>query len=350
MAIATVFLLAALQSTQPVQAASGASIDGTAARADSGAPLPGARVTLTRFRAISNEFSGAERVSVLETDGQGRFVFRNLVPGIYVLTASSNGFIQVPPYAPADRAVTVAAGEVKSGVVIWMTPAGTVSGRITDRVGRPLAKMPVDLFRRSNGDAGAAGYESIASVATDDRGEYRVDAVPGDDYFLVVGMPGGTPDDAHLGAASQGFESAVYPGGIEFNASSRIAVAADATVRLKDLALGPVQFHRIRGRVADAATGQPPPRAFVWITPAASPIGADTIMESPRYDAATGAFETRVGPGRYRLGVTIPTAPRMMAAPGTVLPAPPPQAAEVIVTISDRDVDGVTLTLSARDR
>jgi hypothetical protein len=82
----------------------------------------------------------------------------------------------------------------------------------------------------------------------------------------------------------------------------------------------------------------------VWITTTAL-LGGETITAMPSYDAATGTFETRVGPGRYALGANVPAAPAPQLLAGGTPPALPPIAREAIVSVEGADVTGVLLRL-----
>src|SRR5688500_20298774 len=77
LASAVVLLLAAL----PLQAQTGTSLSGSVID-QSGAALPGATVTLSGPGGSKQQVSGSD----------GRFVFTNLTPGTYTLTAAVSGF------------------------------------------------------------------------------------------------------------------------------------------------------------------------------------------------------------------------------------------------------------------
>src|SRR5262249_17078870 len=124
--------------------------------------------------------------------------------------------------------------------------------------------------------------------------------------------------------------------------ATALDLRAGTTLTLDDLRLGPLRLYSVSGRVVDGATGQPPPRASVWIT-TTSIMGAEPITASPSYDPATGAFETRVRPGRYRVGVTIPSTPALPSARPPALVAP-----EANLTVTTTDVSGIVLTLVRR--
>src|SRR5882724_3650133 len=90
--IALVLLALSASSQQP--AAKG-SIEGAVTRAGTGEPIPGALVTLgvppVTSLAQMNTALGTTGLSVV-ADSQGKFVFKDLVPGAYRIKVGANGY------------------------------------------------------------------------------------------------------------------------------------------------------------------------------------------------------------------------------------------------------------------
>ena len=349
--LAAALLMLQAATSPPTQTAKG-TIAGGVVRADTGAPVAGAHVTLMRFIRISNEFSGAEPAGSTDTDAQGRFVFRDVDPGGYFVQAAAADYIahaqgHVPPGAPAGAVrsamVMLQAGQSISDVLFRATPVGYVTGRIVNAAGRPLAGMTVLLFRRVYGEGGRLSFANSGETTTDDRGEYRVSAMPYDAYYVFARMPYGPPGSA----PPDRYAAALLPGTVDPDAAATVAVRSGDSRTMSDLVLEPLRLYTIRGRVVDGATGQPPRDAAVGVSPT-SIVGAETIAAQPSYNAADGSFEAHVGPGRYAISASlIQRGPLPLPTAGPI--AMPPVAREALVTVSNRDVDGVVLTFVRPD-
>ena len=322
-----------------------AAIEGVVQHAVTGAPIARARVTLMRLVRVSNEFGGAEPAAYAATDEQGRFRFTNLPDGGYAIQIEMDGFIfltetYLPPAGEqrASRAalVVLASGRSVTDVVFKATAVATIAGRIVNAAGQPVGGISVEAFKSVYDETGGRRFTSSGSAITNDRGEFRVSVMPGGGYYVIA-------RDARPPKVSQRYGGTMYPGVIDLAAAETIDVSSDVTARLKDFIVRPQRLFTIRGHVIDIATGRPPPEASVWIT-TTGPLGGETIVAMPAYDAVTGAFETQVGAGSYALGASVPNLSRPPSASGAPL-LMPPTTAEALVTITNADITDVTLRI-----
>jgi len=128
--------------------------------------LPNARVELT---------GGPATPRTVRTETNGGFVFSNLLPGTYRLLVTKDGFIR------SDRKVVLSRGQQMPAIVFHLEPAPTVTGRVQDEYGEPIADVLVQALRRTYDIRGNPTLTSVASSLTDDRGQYRIYWVdPGD--------------------------------------------------------------------------------------------------------------------------------------------------------------------------
>src|SRR3989442_4716996 len=123
--------------TSPTQQQPRTTIEGIVVRLGTGEAIPKALVTL-----INTTQSGTP-VAPVFTDSLGRFVFQNIEPGSYRISAARNGYVrqeygQRVPLGRPGSVLNVAVGQVLKDVAIRLTPTGTISGRITDNTGEPL--------------------------------------------------------------------------------------------------------------------------------------------------------------------------------------------------------------------
>jgi Carboxypeptidase regulatory-like domain len=180
-------------------------IVGRVVDANTSAPVPGVLVLLLLMKGtLANTVPTAE--PRLITDSQGRFAFRALPAGDYMITATiggasnyspsgfivsglgsslnpylSGGFGQRRPGGPLQL-FELAEGQRVGDVVIKMWKAGAVSGRVLDEVGEPLPNQVVCAVQLSPAGRLLTG----PSVRTDDRGVYRLPGLIPGPYVVVV--------------------------------------------------------------------------------------------------------------------------------------------------------------------
>jgi uncharacterized protein (DUF2141 family) len=124
------------------------------------------------------------------TDGQGRFLLRDLPAGSFSLTASAGGYLSssagvMRPNGQGQPVVLPADGRVLD-LVIRMFKYGAVSGTVTDEAGEPVVGASIRPFR-SEFVGGRRRFTAPGTVVTtDDRGVYRIpQLIPGD---YVIGF------------------------------------------------------------------------------------------------------------------------------------------------------------------
>lgn len=188
------------------------------------------------------------RWQVTECSGSdGRFTVRGLQAGSFALhlgtgwhaTHASTWAFKADSQVTADL-ITVSTGEEKAIRNVKLDPSGTVSGRVTDQYGQPVAGAWVNLDGFYPGRAGPGEGQNTAR--TDADGRYTIFGVPPGDY--------------------KPFVYADYAGDLapEWAGDSTTSAAA-ATIKVKSLKTTPfdaqlVPAARITGSVV-TADGQP---------------------------------------------------------------------------------------------
>lgn len=126
------------------------------------------------------------RRAVAVTNGEGRFVFRDVPAGSYTLTATKNG------YAPGgrrpggpSRAITLGDRErvIDTAVSLWKL--STISGTVRDDRGEPVIGVYVTAMRRVM----AGGRLELAfshGEASDDRGHFRISNLQSGSYLIGI--------------------------------------------------------------------------------------------------------------------------------------------------------------------
>lgn len=178
-------LLAAALVLQPPVAQQTGSIQGVIVRAGSSDPVAKATVAL--------EGGGVTGQSTT-TESDGRFFFRNLPPDAFQVKVWRDGF------APAEYGqrwtggpgvpIRMSPGQQVSGVQVPLTASASISGRVSDSTGKPLANAQVQALKsRFHGELRV--LLPIQQIRTTDTGEFRLYGLPAGRYYVNVIVPGG---------------------------------------------------------------------------------------------------------------------------------------------------------------
>jgi carboxypeptidase family protein len=132
-----------------------------------GQPLDGAEVTIAPT-------TNSDEPQTLLTDSDGRFLFPNLPPAKYRLSATRRG------YAPQDfnqhegynTAIVAGPGLDSEHIRFRLTPGAVLTGVVTDEYGDPVRDARVLLFRQSVFE-GSRALRPFIQATTDDQGRYR---------------------------------------------------------------------------------------------------------------------------------------------------------------------------------
>ncbi|MEI2325688.1 carboxypeptidase regulatory-like domain-containing protein [Priestia megaterium] len=133
------------------------------------APLIGASVRV--FPA-----SSLIPIATLVTDGTGQYFLTGLSPGTYTLTASFE------TYASSSTGVTVLSNQTISSDIILTPDPSTVSGTITSDTGSPIPNATVRILDQNE--------TVLATVVTDELGNYSVTNLPQGNQKIIVTAPG----------------------------------------------------------------------------------------------------------------------------------------------------------------
>lgn len=312
-------LFVALQTASARQSATGV-VEGIVARAGSNEPVARAVVELRRGGA-----AGADpKPYTITTVDDGKFSFRSVPPGQYQLAVSKPGYVsallgQRRPNGPAET-IPVAGGDTKGGYRVVLTPAGTISGRLTEPSGRPLVNAEVTASLVAY-PQGRRTFRSVQTTITDDLGEYRLFWLPPGEYYVstvpLVGDRGFRLDndgsdqlrDARMRQPTTALPTVrpaanvtaqiYYPGTLDMDGAAAVSVRAGLEFRGVDFVASPPPVYHIRVVAIDALTGQPVtgPRAVNIVS---SGSGAGVVAPG-----GTGPFDFPAAvPGRYAVTVT----------------------------------------------
>lgn len=272
-------------------------LEGTVVHA--GAPVAGVPV---RTYSVMD---ATERVA--RTDARGHFALEGLPPmGNYELLVEHEGLrgtlaVEIPESEAAGaRPVTE-----RTGLILELTPATSLSGVVRDEAGRPVENAEVTVSREELWE-GEPFFQSLPSTRTDAQGRYTVESVePGVFQFEVDA-------EGFLAAEPQTWE--VEAGPVEVDLDLKRAVV-------------------LEGRLVDAE-GQPVEKGSLHLTSEEpQDLFSATVGEGGRF-----SFDLP-RPGRFRLQVTggdLEESPRVeVTAPATDVRVRVTRQPRVVGTVVD---------------
>lgn len=181
--ICAVTRLGALGTSSPQ---SSASIAGTVVDELTSRPIAGATVRANRTGEPPTG-QRRERLPDVVTGPDGRFEFRDLMPGGYELEATRVGH-SAAAYGRTRRdgdteVVRLADGQRMAGVVLTMWRLGAISGTVLDEAGEQVVDVRVRAWQ-STFRNGRRQLVAVAAARTDDRGMYRLTGLNPGDYVI----------------------------------------------------------------------------------------------------------------------------------------------------------------------
>jgi hypothetical protein len=218
---------------------------------DSGTAIPGAIVSIHASRHT------AEMI----TDHTGLFAFRNVPADRYWVMARKTGFLtmlwgQARPLEPS-AAIDVRSNSSVDGVDLTLRRGGSVTGRITDNSGHPLANALVSAHRQRSSAANRPKWrlatlpiEAIATlhnlsakpVTTNADGIYLLEDVPAGQYVLSAVV------DSEINKSK--YARSYYPGVPSYRAAEQVAITYDK-VSVADWEMHCSLMATVSGRVID---------------------------------------------------------------------------------------------------
>jgi protocatechuate 3,4-dioxygenase beta subunit len=320
------------------------SIDGHVTDAN-GQPLRKAGVTLRAVGPGGGPYSA-------DTDAAGKFSFDEIKPGGYSLEVERPGYLRKFYRAePHETFSTIAlAPGQRREFDITLARAASISGRVFDQDGDPVAKVPVRLLHRMYQPSPNLNYGR--TLYTDDSGKYEIPGLPPGEYYLSAGVYGEvfsisgmqvvnrpTPDPpVRPGQTPEYYTNTFYPSGQDQTAAQPIQILHE-DVQGMDIHLLKSPGFRVGGKVAGTIPGHPLEQYRIAIGPADSPFTSMLGPGSPGPAvslAKDGSFQfpgQRFPPGDYFIVAMSPG-----TGPGLIL-------ARERLTIGNRDIDNAVLNL-----
>lgn len=150
-----------------------------------GKPAPNVRVSLTMIKRTE----GGVNLGQTTTDSEGKFQFTSITSGTYYVRPLVPGYaFETSGISSLGSPVNVGEGDAVEGVKLRLIKGGVITGRVTDADGHPVIQERISLQRLGpDGKPMSGNVISSASHETDDRGIYRIYALPPGNYLVSAG-------------------------------------------------------------------------------------------------------------------------------------------------------------------
>src|SRR5579862_8540165 len=304
------------------------------------------RKATLRLQSSGGVQNGQPPTNYSESSGNdGKFVFEDVAPGRYTLTAEKAGYVTQSYGARSNSSpgtlLTLNEGDQMKDLSIKMTPQGVVTGRITDQDGDPITGAQVSMMR-FNYIRGRKQLSNANTATTNDQGDFRIsNLVPGRYYLSASDRRQLAVNITERPGRATNQESNVttyYPNGLDASGAAPLDVAAGAELRGIDIRMLRAKVYSVQGKVFDSSTVKPAPSGVLMALSSQdqSPLLAITQTIQVRPD---GSFELRnLLPGSYVL--------RTM--PGVILNGSPMAnlTGHLDFTVADSNLDNVVIVLS----
>lgn len=309
------------------QSTASGEISGTVLDGVTHKPVPDARVMLMPIRSAyaptrqPDSASVSGRPPVATVGSSGKFVFKLVVPGKYVLAARAAGYSggHFGQQNPNDtyQYFDVRSGESVTGVELLLWPGGSIGGRVTSEAGKPAVDLWAQLLEIRSENGRPRLFSSKPAIRIDDRGAYNFEDLPTGRYLVrfsaerPLGLTGIGPVTSHAGPSKVYFPNSSYPTGqgiIHLAAGEQRADVNMVVDDLRDFQHRPTQRGSgvsVTGRVV--GLGSPASQRI------SLSVRSETVAGLALFDMAStmlgpdGSFAFRdVPPGDYKIRGLVP--------------------------------------------
>ena len=272
------------------------SLSGRVVNAITGEPVRHAMVVLQNLSRGVNYQS--------TTDGAGTFSAGNLPPGDYLVQVSHPTYPGMLGIQGQSQTVKVVSAEQSSGVTMRLMPGSTISGKVLDDGGEPVSGCPILALGPSQ-NGGSAVNVANGNATTNDRGEYKFDALMGDRYLIFARCQNQLPVERPLAVwhpeliePAESWLPIYYPDNPSPVGAQWLTALPGGELSGIDFKLRSTPVTTVSGTLGGVPPGAQP---NIMLLPTDAAADA-TLSYGASFDAATSTFRCQmVPPGSYRL-------------------------------------------------
>ncbi len=241
-------------------------VEGVVVDAETGAPV---------FRAEVYLYNSGSESHLVTTEANGRFIFRNVLPGNYQLAARARGYVlQVWGHRPGwvgGQEIRLANGVHLYHMQIRLTPAGVIRGTVRDVDGAPVMDVWVSVYSRM-WFRDRAMLEKAGEARTDDRGRFRIYSLYPGKYLVMADYRQEKDEDA------QTYVPSYYPGTADPDQASWVEVRPGQEIPDVDIDLVMVPGVCVSGRVTNFVPAGNNEEAMVKLLPIRSQLQYEEFL------------------------------------------------------------------------
>jgi protocatechuate 3,4-dioxygenase beta subunit len=288
-------------------------VSGRVTGAADGMPLRSARVGLIQANERRHPL-----VYATTTNNEGHFEIKQIESGRYEFFASHIGYLEQHYQAKGADAdsgavLSLTSGQEVNDAVFRLVRAGVITGKVVDDTGEPMMNVSVSVLHKPSDEerekegprAKKLEMTSVSTVATDDRGEYRIYGLKPGEYFvkavetgegaMFFGQMQEESDEIVLRELGSQFAPVFYPGVLQMDQAQAVTLSVGEEAQA-DLAMRRVKMVEVAGRVI-GPDGAPAIRAYVRLS---QPGVEDWGGELGGGTDSKGEFSIKsVAPGSY---------------------------------------------------
>jgi hypothetical protein len=135
-------------------------VEGSVINIQNSRTIPRATITLLRMKGTGSKSQ--------RCDASGHFIFKNVEPGTYRLTAQRQGFFSDESKREYQPLFEVAAGDHVKNMAVRLMPAAIVSGEVLDEYNDPVPDVEIRLLAIQM-KLGQMYLRVVGKAITDDR-------------------------------------------------------------------------------------------------------------------------------------------------------------------------------------
>lgn len=183
------------------------------------------------------------------TDARGQFEVRRALPGPYRIRARLAENIRVAEFEQRVYIRTDDGSNPFAGVVFTATSLGAIGGRLIDGDGQPVSRLMIDLL--PVGEAQESTHAPVATVVSDEKGEYLFEHVAPGRYRVAVNSHN------HRGRSLPAYKRSYYPGVSDAAQATLLTVKENLSLRNDDFRVPPPRKERTFAGVVLMQDGAP---------------------------------------------------------------------------------------------
>jgi hypothetical protein len=261
---------------------------------------------------VSLEAKAGEHVQSTTTDGEGRYEFRGIAPGLYSVSAETNGYSQrayrARPLVPDATDIRVGEGANIAGIDIFLARTCAVTGRVIDEFGEPVSWAAVVAEVRYDDNEKLERRWLPGQTITDDRGRFRLAGLHAGSYYLAATPPelvfggAGELDDIEDQEPAKG-APVYFPGTADASAATPVRLKPGQDFMVTIALKPPVRTARLTGIVVDEQGQAPKSGTRVFVASRLNPSARASWHVPVRAD---GRFiVSGLIPGQYDLSTEL---------------------------------------------